>query len=201
MDSNALNIMGTALKLFMRFGIKSVSMDDIAREMGMSKKTLYKYFSSKKDLILQVTTMHNEEEQRAMEEISTTSKDAIDEMVLITNYVRGMVRELQPTIIFDLKKYHKESWKKIEAIHTECVYENILQNLKNGQKQGLYRKDVDCDMVARFYTGSTMMLMEEKLFPHTKFKKEELYNHYIDYHLHAVMTEEGKALYQKYSQL
>ena len=192
-------LLRTAEGMFMRYGTKSVSMDDIAREMGVSKKTLYKYCESKKDLVHQVIQHHNDEEQRLMKDLRSTSSNAIEEMVRLNDYVSQMLRSFRPTIIYDLKKYHKASWELMESLHNRFVYECLYTNLEKGKEEGLYRENVDSDVISRLYTAMTLFMVQN----HQKISKERrlesIYNAFTDYHLHAIMTNKGKDQYYKHT--
>ena len=197
MDSTASDILKTAQRLFMKFGIKSISMDDIARELGMSKKTLYKYFDSKKDLVHKVILAHQEEEENVICGFQQASDDAIEQMVQVTQFISDMLRDLKPSTLFDLQKYHRKSWEILETRQRSCMYRFITDNLAAGKAQKHYRENINDDIISRFYAGMAHLLLDERHFPSNTYSKEELYQNYIDYHLHAIMTPKGKEWYQK----
>jgi AcrR family transcriptional regulator len=197
MDNTETDILQAARRLFMKFGIKSISMDDIARELGVSKKTLYKYFESKKKLVHQVILSHLEEEEKVICGFQEDTKDAIEQMVQVTQFISAMLRDLKPTTIYDLQKYHRKSWDMLESQQRKCMYEFLISNLASGKEQGHYRENINDDIIARFYTGSAHLLLDDRHFPSDAYTKEELYQNYIDYHLHAIMTLKGKEWYKK----
>ncbi|NRA48435.1 MAG: TetR/AcrR family transcriptional regulator, partial [Phaeodactylibacter sp.] len=116
------DIIKTAFELFLRYGIKSVTMDDIAREMGMSKKTLYQYVPNKADLIDQIFQAHIDDEQCMTEEIRSTSSDALEEMLKIGQYVVQKLRSVSPAAVYDLRKYYGSIWKNMEKEMKQHVY-------------------------------------------------------------------------------
>ena len=178
-------------QLFMRYGIKSVTMDDISRKLGISKKTLYKYVDSKADLIHKVMHKHIEEELREMEVIRTNAKDAIDEMLRLSKYVTQMLREMSPTTIYDLHKYYRKSWDMVEALHQKHIYNFIKTNLEQGIEQGLYRTNFDPDIIAKFYVAKTMLVVDQDVFPLRNYNKEQLFQSFIEYHIHGVASAKG----------
>ncbi len=103
-------ILSRCERLFMRYGIKSVTMDDVSRELGISKKTLYQFFENKDDLIHQITVHHFACQNKSVEEILSEAKTAIDEMIGIANWMNEMSKNMNPSLMFDLRKYHPESW-------------------------------------------------------------------------------------------
>lgn len=183
----------------MRFGIRSVTMDDLSRELGMSKKTLYNYFSSKTELVKKAVLHHIEEEEQMLKSIKDQKVDAIQEMLLITGHVREMLKNFKPTIIYDLKKYYKPSWKMMESLHSDFVYSATSHNIEKGKKEGLYRKEVNSTVVARFYTTMTINIVEDTKITSLGLHVPEIFQAFMDYHLHGIMTEKGTQLYQKYN--
>lgn len=177
--------------LFMRYGIKSVTMDDVSRELGMSKKTLYQYVENKADLIRQVILEHIREEKEAMAEIRATAVDAIDEILKIARYVLEVLRQTSPNVIYDLRKYYRESWRLMEDLHREYVYEVIKANIHRGVEQGLYRPGLDPDIIARLYVGKTMIVVDEEFFPPDQYRKEHLFAAYMEYHIRGVASQKG----------
>ncbi|MDX1685825.1 MAG: TetR/AcrR family transcriptional regulator [Saprospiraceae bacterium] len=198
MEKSAKDILATAESLFMKYGIRSVSMDDIAREHGISKKTIYIHFDSKKDLVENVAINHNEAEKEMIDGLRAKAKDAVHEMIVISNYVNQVFRELNPAVVYDLQKYFKSCWELFESLHTDFIYNVIRENIEKGQDQGLYRTSLNADVIARLYTGITFVMTDGELFPHKEFPKDEVYTQYINYHLNAILTEKGHGIYKKH---
>ena len=184
-------ILFKTLEMFMRYGIKSITMDDISRKLGISKKTLYRFVDNKGDLINKIFEIEMANEKETVTKITTESKDAIDEILGIAKYVTQQLREYSPTIMYDLQKYYRESWQKIEAYHTEYVYGVLKANLERGIKEGLYRNDLNPDIVAKLYVGKTLIVVDEEVFPLKEYNREKLYKEYITYHIHGVASPKG----------
>ena len=182
----------------MRFGIKSVTMDDIARELGMSKKTLYQYVDNKTDLIEQIFHQHIEEEKKVMEAIRNSSTDAVDEILKIAMYVVEKLRELSQTTVYDLQKYYRNTWKQMDALHQRHVYTIIKENLERGVRQGVYRSNLNPDIIAKLHVGKTSLVADEEMFPAREYDIKTLYWEYIYYHIHGVASAEGQRLLEKY---
>ncbi len=182
-------ILHTSESLFLRYGIRSVSMDDIARELGMSKKTLYQCVENKSDLIGRIVESRIDGEKQDMARIVDESENAVEEMVRIGNYVIEKLRQFSPTIIYDLQKYYSEVWKKMESLHLSHVYQLIRDNIERGKQEGAYRKGVDADIVAKLYVAKTSLVVDEELFPTGQYDKEVLFRQYISYHLHGLIAE------------
>lgn len=191
-------ILKKAEELFMRYGLKSVTMDDIARQLGMSKKTLYQYVENKTDLILKTITASVEEEKMMMIEFRKTSNDSIEEMLKIARFCIQQLRELSPSLMYDLQKYYQNIWQLVQELHKEHGYQMIKENIERGKEQGVYRPDINADILAKMYVMSTFEVVDEELFPLKNYNKESLFIEFIKYHIHGIASEKGLELYQKH---
>lgn len=143
-------IVSATHQLLMQFGVRSVSMDDIASNLGMSKKTLYQYFKDKNEIIEQVVTdiiTHNE---GLCCDNKMETENAVHEMFMVITMLRDMFEKMNPSVMFDLHKYHPKAYKKIAEHKDGYLFKIVKENLESGIKQKLYRKDVDVDIMARF---------------------------------------------------
>jgi AcrR family transcriptional regulator len=184
-------ILERAKELFMQYGIKSITMDDVAREMGISKKTLYQHVNNKTDLIERIIHQHIHEEKECLSKIPAEAKDAIEQVLMIARYVVQILRSMKPTTMFDLKKYYRECWNMMEEFQQEYMYEMIHANLEQGVKEGLYRDNLDPDIIAKLYVRKTMLLTDEKMFPMREYDRDKLFTEFIQYHLRGIVSEEG----------
>jgi len=199
MDMNKSIILEKVHELFMKYGLKSVSMDDISRTLGISKKTLYQAVENKRDLIKEVFQKHINDEEAAINEIVASSKDAVDEIIGIARYVTGLLREISPTTLYDMQKYYGDIWGMMETLHQGHIYETIKTNLDRGIFEGLYRKNLNTDIIAKLYVGKTMLIVDEDIFPLKDYNKEKLYLEYVYYHLHGIALPRGLKLFEKYT--
>lgn len=187
--------------MFLRYGFKSISMDDIARELGVSKKTLYQYVDSKNDLVKQVMHRHIDKDLACIEGFVKTSKDAIEELMLIAAYILETLKKLNPKTIYELKKYYREIYDDWESFHKSHVYREIKENLNRGVVEGVYRSDFDTDIVARLYMGRSMAIMDDQLFDPKKYKLYDVFIEHIRLHFYGLVTTKGLKLYKKYAKL
>jgi AcrR family transcriptional regulator len=188
------NLVSTAFDLFLKYGIKSVSMDDISRKLGISKKTIYSVINTKDELIDDVLSTHLRKDECDIKSILDESHDALDEMVRITRHILVFISSMTPSIIYDLKKYHPLAWNKIEKEHFSFIQQTIYNNLIRGQKEGLYRKDFDPLIVAMLYVNKSHAIVDEDRFPLGSFDKVKLVKEMIYYHLHGIVSEKGKEI-------
>ena len=182
----------------MKYGIKSITMDDVSKELGISKKTLYQYVENKKDLIDKVMQQNFANELRDIAEIHQNSKDAIDEMLQVSKHVTQQLREMHPSVVYDLQKYYRESWQEMEKFHEEFIYGQIKQNIERGQQEGLYRLDLDPDIIAKLYVSKTMVIVDESTFPLREYNRETLFLEYIFYHIRGIASLKGLKLLEKH---
>ena len=193
-------ILNKTESLFMRYGIKSVTMDDIARELGISKKTLYQYVDNKQDLIEQSFQKHIQEELQIMREIREEAKDSIDEVLKTARYVIKSIRKVSPTVMYDLEKYYRKTWMQMKQLHNRHIYSIILDNINRGVEQGLYRKEINPDIIAKIYVANTTPGFDLDLFPKTTYDLEALVREYTIYHIHGIATPKGLEMLSEYQE-
>jgi len=192
-------IIAQSMMLFLRYGIKSITMDDIARELGISKKTLYQYVDNKADLIDNIIRQHINNEKMALTAIRKTTKDSIEEMLMIAKHVIKLLRETPPSMAYDLQKHYRPSWDMMEKFNQKHIYNVIKDNIDNGIKQGIYRADINSDIVAKLYVAKSSFVVDEELFPLSEYNKETLFKEYIDYHIHGIASPKGLKLLEKHT--
>ncbi len=184
--------------LFLRCGFKSVTMDDVARELGISKKTLYQFVDNKKDLIEKVVFAYIEEEKKLVTEISSTAKDAIQEMLMISKHVNLSLKKVNSNVIFDLQRYYPSAWDIIENYRIQYIYEEIMKNTEWGIKEGIYRKEINSKIIAKLYIGIMHRIFDLSFFPADKYKSSEIYIACVQYHIHGIASPKGLELLNEY---
>ncbi|MEZ5012921.1 MAG: TetR/AcrR family transcriptional regulator [Chitinophagales bacterium] len=184
-------------RLFMRYGIKSVTMDDVSRELGISKKTLYQHFQNKDELIQKVTENHFTCQRQEMESIIHHSASAIEELLRIASWMHAMSKNLNPGLVFDLRKYHPSAWQVFNEHRYTHILNTMRHNLERGKNEGLYREDADVEILARIYIARVEMFIDNEVFPYDKFPPEKTYHVFMDYHIRGIATPKGIKLYEK----
>ena len=192
-------ILKSAELLFLRLGIKSVTMDDIANELGISKKTIYLHFTDKDQIVNEVITSALEREKMEAEVIYKKAKNPIDEIFLSTNKMYEMFENINPVMLFDLQKYHPAAWDKYLAFKINFL--NIVKrNLFDGISQKLYRSDVDIEIMAKLRVESVDLAFNMKVFPPKNFKLITVEIHFIDHFIRGIVSPTGLEIYEKYKQ-
>ncbi|MCB0518653.1 MAG: TetR/AcrR family transcriptional regulator [Lewinellaceae bacterium] len=192
-------IISRSEQLFLKLGIRSITMDDMSRELGISKKTLYHHFDNKDALVEAVINTHVEREQQIMEGICARAKDALDEMRNIGAFITVTIEDVSPSALFDLQKYYRKSWELLMRKQDTQVMGCIVQNIERGIKEGLYRNDLNPEIVAKIYAKATFMVVDEMSLSASKFTRRELIWELHNYHIHGIATPKGLNLWDKYS--
>lgn len=198
MKQTAIKILNLAKEKFMRYGIRSVSMDDIARDLGMSKKTLYEHFRTKQGLVETIAVRFIEVDKREIEQISRQSENALDEIVQVARYVIQTLRKVPEIALYDMKKYYHGCWSHFDRFHKEFIYNTIHANIERGKEEGLYRADADAEILAKLYVGKSMLITDQDMFPMYQYPKADLFRQLILYHIHGLASEKGLKQLEKY---
>ncbi|MEL6717224.1 MAG: TetR/AcrR family transcriptional regulator [Bacteroidota bacterium] len=185
-------------ELFMLYGIRSVSMDDVASKLGISKKTIYQYFDNKDDLVQQVTLDFIQKDLTVFNEIREQSSNSIEQLLNFAQYLMEIIRKVSPSLMYDLHKYHKDSWCKMEEMHKQYIYSTIKENIERGQAQDIYRKEMDAEIAARLYVATSYAVMEEDIFPMKEFKKDQVIQEFIHQFVHGWASDKGLELWKEY---
>ncbi len=189
--SQEKDIINKAKELFFKLGIKSITMDDLSRELGISKKTLYKYVDNKSDLVNKALQLHFEDEKSSVCKSIEGSENAIEEISKIATSSLKQFRTMHPSSIYDLKKYYPKAWSIIDKFKSEYIYTCIKNNIIKGKEQGLYREHIDEDVITKLYIHAIDFLVNPHNFPPMQYNFSDLYKEFITYHLHGIATERG----------
>lgn len=186
--------------MFMRYGFRSVTMDDIASNLAISKKTIYQFFKNKDDLVTTISSAHMEMEKNDYSKIESESINAIDEIYEVSKCFRDHMHEVNPKILFELKKYHPEAWAVYTKFKTEFIKNHIVRNIKRGIEEGYYRAELDAEVLAAFRVEQVEMIFDPQVFPKDMFDFHNVQMQLFDHFVHGLLTEEGKKLLDNYLQ-
>ncbi|MBL7924446.1 MAG: TetR/AcrR family transcriptional regulator [Bacteroidia bacterium] len=194
-------IISESFALFARFGIKNVTMDDIARHLGMSKKTIYQHYDDKNKLVKAIVQASIEDHVRHFEDFVSVSKNAIEEMLHIMNYMSSTFAKINPNMFYDMQRYHPEAWQHFRSFKEKKAYEHITANLEKGKSQGLYRKDFSIRILAQLRLEEVELAINPACFPADKYNLHDVQVQLLDHFLHGICTLKGHKLLNKYKQL
>lgn len=191
LDERGLELLEKTAQLFMRFGIKSMTMDDIARQLGVSKKTLYLYVNDKNDLVEKVMQSIVEHEKALANTLCNTYPNAIDMLFELSKDISQKFGQIHPSINYDLQKYHPEAWMIFEDFRTKFVASCIEDNIRRGIEQGLYRDNMDPYVIAKLYSYKMDLCTDSESFPPDRYNFKQIHLEMMRYHIRGIASEKG----------
>lgn len=193
MEQKLNEILMRSFEVFLKCGFKSVTMDDVAKSLRMSKKTLYQYVKDKNDLVYKVMEFGRDMDQTAIEMIRSSGYNAIDESYEISKFVLSKVKNMHPSLFFDLEKYYPEAWGIMEQHKEGYICDCVLRNLKKGISEGLYRNNLNAEFVATMHMHIMDMLFHmHSEHPEIKLGFDEMYVEMFRYHIRGIASDKGR---------
>jgi AcrR family transcriptional regulator len=189
-----------AESLFMKYGVRSISMDDIARHLSVSKKTLYQHFEDKEDIVTIACLSYIESITKDFERIEKSSTNAIDELSKISVRLRRHVEDMNPSLLFDLQKYHPRAWNVWLEHKKKFIRDNVVRNLKQGVVEGYFRPEMDLEVIATMRLELVQLPFDERIFPTTKFNVPDVQTQIFEHFVYGLLTDKGRKQYLKCKQ-
>jgi AcrR family transcriptional regulator len=193
-------ILEGAEALFMKYGIRSVTMDDIARHLSVSKKTLYQHFADKDDLVYKMSELYLDRSTCKYEDIAKSSKNSIEELSKISVRMKSDLENLNPSMLFDLQKYHSKAWGLYTDHKVKTISQSVVRNIRKGVDDGYYRPDINPDIMAITRLILIEAAFSSELFPKDRFNFIEVQTQLFDFFVHGLCTDKGRKLYLKYKE-
>jgi AcrR family transcriptional regulator len=184
--------------MVMHYGIRSVSMDDIANALGMSKKTIYQYYADKDELVDVVVDDELNRTQHDCDLCKQNAKDAVEEIVLTMNQIHDQLQHMNPVILYDLEKFHPRGFQKFLKHKHEYLYRVIKQNIERGMKEELYRPDLNIDVLSKYRVESMMIAFNLNDFPPGKYRLADVTEIIMENFVYGLATVKGHKLLMKY---
>jgi AcrR family transcriptional regulator len=185
-------------ELFRRYGIRSITMDEIANQLGISKKTIYQSFADKDELVDEVISDLLQYNKERCNEDRFKAISAIQEVFLAMEMVEEMFENMNPTILFDLERNHPQTFKKFLHHKHSFLFMVIKENIERGKKEDLYRSDINTDVAAKIRLETMMLPFDPEIFPKNKFSLLDLEQQMIEYFLFGIASLKGYKLILKY---
>ena len=186
-----------ALNLFLSLGFKSVTMDDLAESMSISKKTIYQFFKNKNQLISSCTESIQKQLVETFREIRKNADNPIVELFEMKKEAMKILGNTETSPQFQLQKFYPEIYEEIKDREFNLFKDNIQESLKRGIKSEYFRKEINIDFVTRIYLNGMRGVRDINLFPLNEFKVDEVIEDFIEYHLRAISTKKGLSLLNK----
>lgn len=193
-------ILMKAQELFMQFGIRSVSMDDIANQLGMSKKTLYQYYADKDELVNAVIEGHIKMIEIDCIGCRKNARDAVHEIFLTMEHIMDEFNNMNPMVLNDLEKFHFRAYQRFKDYKDKFLAEMIRKNIEWGMESELYRADINVDVMCKFRLECIMIPFNVSVFPPGKYNLASLSEEIIQHFIYGLATIKGHKLIQKYNQ-
>lgn len=197
MDITLAKIIQSSFHFFMTYGVRSVTMDDLARELRISKKTLYQYVANKADLVKLVAEYYLEQENIHLLAVQQREGNAIEEMFDIAGYVSLQLSKINLAAIYDFRKYYPEIWADIEDKRTEMITQMMRKNLERGISEGLYRADINAQVLIRLYLAATRSFAEDDYYQLNNYLPTDVFRELFKYHIYGIASNSGIAYLQQ----
>ena len=194
-------ILEAASELFFRHGIKSITMDEIASHLGMSKRTIYDSYDDKDAIVKALTLFELSIQEKELQDIRKQAENSIDEIMRAMGCIKRTFGKINQSVFYDLQKYYPAAWKHFRNFKEQKMQVFVEENLKRGIKQALYRKDLKIKILARFRIEEVEMGFNTGMFPSSKFDLTEVQLVLLDHFLHGIVTLKGHRLINKYKQV
>ena len=175
-------------------------MDDIARHLTVSKKTLYQHFADKEDIVTVTCKAHLDRNAEEFQVIRKTAKNAIEELVQLSVCLKRNMQDMNPSLLFDLQKYHPKAWKVWLNHKNKFIRETVVRNLKQGMEEGYFRPEIDPEVIASVRLEMVQLAFNEEIFPRERFRLPDVQMQIFDHFVFGLLTEKGRKAYQKCKQ-
>jgi AcrR family transcriptional regulator len=188
-------------ELFLNAGVRSVTMDDIARHLGMSKKTIYQFFKDKNELVMALVKKKLREDENQMSEIISKSGNVIEEMINMMKCSEDIFSRINPIVIHDLQKYHQEAWRQFQNFKSGVLIRTLEELLIKGIKQGYIRPDIDVKIIARMRVYQVELGFNTTVFPVAEFNIWKVQQQFHEHFNYGICTLKGYKLLNQYKNI
>lgn len=187
-----------AFTLFKQYGVRSITLDEIALQLGISKKTIYEHFTGKNELVTEIISHRIRLIQDKFLELTAQSRDAIEANMLMMQYLDGLFRNMNPIVLMDLQKYHPEAFRIYQEHMNGFLIETMRRNMTRGISEGLYREDINIEVMAYYRRESCNLCFEPGAFPKDHFEMSRVQRELLEHFLFGIATEKGYRLIMEY---
>ena len=183
--------------LYRKYGIKSVTMDDVAHELGISKKTLYQYVSDKSELVEKAVEYTRHCNFSSLKDMKTMNGNAIEQLIEVSQRVNSLMKDHSPSYEYDLKKYYPEIFQNLMAARRKVMYESMLANIRQGKKEGVYREELDEVIISKLHLLRMENLQSSEIFNEEEMHTAKFFRELFIYHIHGLATLKGLEILNK----
>ncbi len=194
------DIIKSTAKLFLKYGIRSVTMDDVARELSISKKTLYQYVSDKNDLVEKIILYHTSVYDTDNFH-KTSNLNVIEKYIVVFNEVTQMLKDNNQSFEYDLKKYYPKQFKILIESRRKIIMDKMTKDLEIGIKEGYFREDLDVKKIAILHLIRIESIKNTDLLNEYGYRTLDIIDELFRYHIHAIATQKGITEYKRLNSL
>jgi len=187
-----------ASELIMQFGIRTVTMDDIAKHLSISKKTIYLYFKDKRELVNTITEAHLATEEVRFEDVVNESENTVHEMILVSECLRDSMQEMKINIMNELQKFYPEAWELYMDFKQNVMKRSIQDVIERGQKEGHFRNEIDPELIALMRIEQVQTFFIKKHYLAKQYSLAEVQLQLFDHFIHGLFTIDGHKLFNQY---
>lgn len=191
-------ILEGAEELFFKAGIRSVTMDEIARHLGMSKKTIYQFYRDKDDIVSALIQSRLEQDKEELCSIGSKSSNVMEELINMMKHSEEFFSRVNPILIHDLQKYYPEAWAFFQQFKANVVIDSMQQILDRGIEQGYVRADIDTKVMARMRVWQIELGFDSSLYPHNEFNSWKVQLQFLEHFIYGICTEKGYQVINQY---
>lgn len=183
--------------LFKTYGIRSVTMDDIARQLAISKKTLYRHFKDKEEIVKQTVLAILQENKQNLDQITSETSDILEEIIKYSHYIRCIIRSIHPTMVHDLQKYYPDIWMLYEGFEHH-IYQVLVKNIGQGIEKGVFREDINPNILAKMRLKQIQFAFDPSIFPPQEYELVEVQMEFFEHFIRGLFTQKGLQRYEKF---
>jgi AcrR family transcriptional regulator len=192
-------ILGKAADLFLRYGIRSITMDEIAAQLGISKKTIYQFFTDKDDMVSAVIDQEIHKNEEECVQFRKQAENAVHQIFMAMDSVEEMLKYTNPLMLYDLEKHHPRAYRRLKEFKYQFLYKILVENLQWGADEGLYRQGMNRDVVVKARIEAAFLVFNPDVFPHSRYKVAEVATELAIVYLFGVASDKGRMLIEKYT--
>lgn len=186
-------------ELYMKYGIRSVTMDDLARELAISKKTLYQHFKDKEEVVEKVMDYHDQQQHCYIEAFFGPGNDAynaIDQLIELSRFLSKHMSDVNHSVTYDLQKYYPAIWEKTTQGKRDYIFRNLVKNMEAGIQQGLYCSDLNIEIIAKAYVQRMELSANDNFLFDGAYSYQEVFKTLFIYHIRGIANEKGREYLQ-----
>jgi AcrR family transcriptional regulator len=193
-------ILSASAELFSQYGFKTITMDDIARRAGISKKTLYQQFANKEEVVNESVVWYKNQSSENCGIVLADAENAIEAMVKMMAFFDNMNKRINPMAMFEMQRFYPEAFKTFRDMLVDRDVVMIRENIERGIKEGLYREDINADLLARYRLETSLLILQPNLLVNDRNSLMSVALEIGEHFLYGIMTPKGEKLYKKYKE-